>query len=117
MYMVERGGIPEWARKERRRDLEWIRENLYVFKPTAEKAYKELGRGVIVVDTTSRPTGEGNPFAYFPKEIIEEGEDEDTKRMVNEYNPESEFVIMLLKSEERTSTYRVQALVPKNRSN
>ena len=114
--MVERGGIPEWARKERRRDLEWIAENLHIFKPTAENAYKELGRGVIVVDTTSRPTGEGNPFAYFPQEIIEEGDDEDTKRMVNAYDPEGEFVIMLIKSEERTSTYRVKAINPKNRS-
>jgi hypothetical protein len=114
--MVERGGIPEWPRKERRRDLEWIRENLYIFKPTAEKAYKELGRGVIVVDTTSRPTGEGNPFAYFSQEIIEEGENEDTKRMVNEYDPEHEFIIMLLKSEERTSTYRVAAINPKTQS-
>jgi hypothetical protein len=113
----ERRNIPDWAHKARRRDLQWIRENLHIFKPVAQNAYRDLGRGVIVVDTTSRPSGEGNPFAYSPKEIIEEGDDEDTKRMVNEYNPEREFVIMLLKSEERTSTYRVQALGPKNRSN
>jgi hypothetical protein len=110
--MVERGGIPEWARKERRRDLEWIGENLHIFKPVAENFFKEMGRGVIIVDTTSQPTGEGNPFAYFPEEIIEESVDEDTKRMVNEYDPEGEFVILLLKSEERTSTYRVKTLKP-----
>jgi hypothetical protein len=111
--MVERGGIPDWARRERGRDLEWIKENLHIFQPAAKNAYKELGRGAIVVDTTSRPTGEGNPFAYFPQEIIAEGDDEDTKRMVSEYNPKDEIVILLLKSGDRSSTYRIQTLRPK----
>ena len=103
----ERRKIPGWARKERIGDLGWIAENLHIFWPAAEDSFKELGRGAIVVDITSRPTGEGNPFGYLSQEMLEEEDDEDIQRMVREYDPEREFVVVLLKSENRTSTYRV----------
>ncbi len=104
----EKSQIPDWARQERERDLAWIRENLYIFGPVAEAAFESNGRGAIVVDTTSRPTGEGNPFGYFPQKMVEQGDDEDIKRMVREYTPGEELVIVLIKSQDRTSTYRVQ---------
>ena len=101
--------IPEWARQERRADMGWIRENFHVFWPTAKQAYAEFGRGVIIVDTTQQPIpGGGHPFGYFAQEQVQEHGDEDTKRMVGEYNPQQEFVVMLLKPEERTSTYRIK---------
>ena len=100
--------IPEWARQERRADMGWIGENSHVFWPTARQAFQESGRGVIIVDTTQQPIpGAGHPFGYFVQEQIEEHGDEDTRRMVQEYNPKKEFVVMLLKPEDRTSTYRV----------
>jgi hypothetical protein len=110
---AEHGGgeIPEWARKERERDIEWIKENMHTFRAAARIAFTERGRGAIVVDTTSLPVeGTGHPFGYYLQGTIEETNDDDTKRMVAEYEPEREFVIVLLKSEERTSGYRVQAV-------
>lgn len=104
--------LPEWAERERAGDLEWIGENLHVFWPVAQQAYEELGRGAIVVDITSRPTGEGHPFGYFPQEAIEEQGDEDAIRMVVEYDPTWEMVTVLLKTEDRVSTYRVGVLPP-----
>jgi len=102
--------IPDWARRERQRDLEWIRENLFIFWPAATDAYVELGRGAIVVDTTQRPIpGLGNPFGYFIQAEIEKKDDEDAKRMVREYDPDREFVLVMLKPKDRTSIYRVQA--------
>ena len=106
----ERCYIPDWAKRERNRDLEWIGDNLHIFWPAAQSALKEQGPGAVVVDITSRPTGEGHPFGYFPKEVLDELGDEDTRRMVQEYNPENEFVVLLLKSNDRTSTYRVSPL-------
>lgn len=99
--------IPNWARLERAADLHWVGENLHVFWSTAKEAYGAHGRGALIVDTTSQPIVEGHPFGYFPQEIIDQLGDEDTKRMIREYDPEKEFVILLLKSSERTSTYRV----------
>ena len=106
---AERKSIPDWARRERQRDLEWIVENLHIFWPVAAAAFVEQGRGAIVVDTTSQPTGEGNPFGYMPQTEVEARDDEDIKRMVRGYDPDHEFVVVMLKSDDRISTYRVQA--------
>jgi hypothetical protein len=101
--------IPDWAQQERQADLNWVAQNLDVFWTAATVAFEDVGRGAIVVDTTSEPIpGAGNPFAYFSQERIEERGNEDTQRMVGEYDPTQELVLVLLKSG-RISTYRVLA--------
>lgn len=105
--------IPDWAAQERGRDLDWIQENLHIFWPAAQSNYQEQGRGAIVVDTMSRPTGAGNPFAYLPEVGIVQMKDQDALRMVRAYDPTWEFVTMLFKSQDRVSTYRVR--VPSER--
>lgn len=108
----EKRRFPDWAERERAGDLAWIHQNLHVFWPAAQLGYETVGRGAIVVDTTSRPTKEGHPFGYFDQAAIEEGGDEDALRMVREYEPSWEFVAALLKSQGRTSTYRI-GVIPK----
>ena len=103
--------VPDWAREERQKDLAWIRENMLLFREAAQSAFQDGGRGVIVVDTTSLPVeGMGHPFGYYLQETIEQSGDEDVQRMVAEYNPRQEFVIVLLKPDERTSSYRMKAV-------
>jgi hypothetical protein len=107
--------MPDWARRERAGDMAWIRENVHVFWPAAQRGYAEVGRGALVVDTISQPVeGAGHPFGYFPQEAIEQQDDEDTQRMVREYDPSAEFVTVLLKTEDRVSSYRVR-LAPRER--
>jgi hypothetical protein len=107
----ESGEIPGWAQQERESDIRWIKENMPILATAASTAFKRGGRGAIVVDTTSVPVeGMGNPFGYYLEATIEETGDDDVKRMVREYRPEREFVIVLLKPEERVSSYRVQAV-------
>jgi len=104
----ENRAIPAWAQRERQADLAWINENLDVFWTGAKLAHKDDGRGAIVIDTTIQPIpGVGNPFAYFPQELVEQHIGDDTQRMVAEYDPEWELVLVLIKSDNRTSTYRV----------
>lgn len=106
---LERRRIPEWAQRERQSDLRWIRENLHVFIPAAKEGYEQAGRGALVVDTTVQPSpGAGHPFGYSSQEQINEHDDEDIKRLVREYNPPSELVIVMLKPKDRTSSYRVR---------
>jgi hypothetical protein len=110
--------VPEWAERERTGDLAWIMENVGVFWPAARQAYAELGRGALVVDTTSQPVeGGGHPFGYFPQDVIEQQGDEDTQRLVREYDPPTEFVSVLLKSEDRVSTYRLRVIGAEPREN
>lgn len=111
----ERAGVPPWAQRERGADLAWIQENLHVLWPVARRAYDEAGRGAVVVDTTSRPTGAGHPFGYFSRETIEEYGNRDTLRMVLAYDPTWEMVTVLLKVRGRSSSYRIGVLHPDRR--
>jgi hypothetical protein len=106
--MSKRRKIPEWARQQRLSDMAWITENLHLFWPAAQQQYQALGRGAIVVDTTLRPAGGGHPFTYYPQEQVDATDEEDLQRMVREYDPATEIVIAMLKSEERESVYRVR---------
>ena len=109
----ENRNIPDWAQRERQTDFAWIRENLHVFWTAATVAFEGAGRGAVVVDTTLEPIpGAGNPFGYFSQEQLEERADEDTKRMATEYDPTQEFVLLLLKSDDSTSAYRVGTVSP-----
>ena len=108
---VEQNKIPDWAKRERQHDMEWIKENLHIFWPAATNAYVQAGRGVIIVDTTQQPVeGLGHPFGYFAQSFVEQRDIEDIKRMVRKYDPDNELVVALLKPGERISTYRVQVL-------
>ena len=107
--------IPAWAQQERQGDLAWVQENRELFRAVASLAFEDVGRGAIVVDTTIQPIpGEGHPLAYFTQERVEEHGDQDTQRMVTEYDPETELVLVLLKSDNRTSTYRVRTVLPES---
>lgn len=99
--------IPEWAARERLSDMAWIAENLHLFWPAARAAYAELGRGAITVDTTDSATGDGHPYWYLTQEQLAALGDADSLRMVATYDPTWELVTMLLKIEERVSTYRI----------
>ena len=102
--------IPAWVRLERGRDLEWIDENVEIFWAAATVALEESGRGAIVVDTTTQPVPDsGHPFDYLSQEQLEQDGDVDTKRMLSEYDSSRELVLLLLKPENRTSTYRIRA--------
>jgi hypothetical protein len=100
--------IPEWAQRERVLDQKWIAENLYVFEPAAQTAFAEQGRGALLVDTTVSPEGKGHPFKYASQAYIDEHGSEDDQRMVREYDPEREFVLVMLKPGDQVSTYRVR---------
>ena len=106
---AERKRFPEWAGRERESDLHWIRENLHLFQIAAKVAFADAGRGAIVVDTTIQPAPDsGHPFGYFGQEQIHEYGDQDIIRMVRDYEPAEEIVIVLLKAKERTSAYRIR---------
>ena len=106
----ERKHIPNWARREREADLDWIAENLDVFWAASSLTFVEAGRGAIVVDTTIQPApGLGHPFGYFSQEQVDEAANDDTKRMAKEYDPSQEFVLVLLNPRPHQHLSRVWA--------
>lgn len=102
--------IPDWARQERETDLAWIRANLALFFPLATMAFAEHGRGAVVVDTTVQMPKQGHPAGYVPQELLAEIQDNDLDRLIREYDPDQEFVMVLWKTGDRTSAYRVRPL-------
>ena len=71
---------------------------------------QEVGRGAIIMNTTELAShaGEmGHPMGYLGRETIAQQRDEDTQRMVGKYEPNEEFVSVLLKPQDRQSSYRV----------
>jgi hypothetical protein len=109
---LERNNLPSWAERDRWTDLAWINSQLPLFHSAATLAFQRLGRGAIVVDTTSTATGDGHPCAYFTEEAIQRYEDAHINRLVTQYDPHDELVIVLLKAESRTSSYRIFSLPP-----
>jgi hypothetical protein len=106
----KRYNLPEWTTEEHQRDLAWIDEHLELFWNAAAAAFEQKGRGVVTVDLVAWPR-EGIPpdhvtFVYLAQAKIEEFHDEDVIRFVQEYKPEREFVIMLLKLHDR-SAYKI----------
>lgn len=100
--------IPAWAERERLSDMAWLGENFNEFWNAAQRGFVEFGRGAAIVDTTAQPvSGRGHPMWYGPQVYVEEYGTDDDRRMVAEYDPLREFVAILLKPEDRTSSYRV----------
>lgn len=102
--------IPDWARQERDTDFAWIRANLAFFFPLATTAFDEHGRGAVVVDTTVQMPKQGHPSGYVPQKLLAEIRDNDLDRLIREYEPDQEFVMVLWKIGDRTSAYRVRPL-------
>jgi hypothetical protein len=101
--------FPNWAGRERQGDMGWIAENVHILWPAAKRAFESFGRGAITVDTTDQPVlGLGNPFTYLSQAELEPLHDEDMQRILRQYDPAKELVVVLLKPQQRTSTYRIQ---------
>jgi hypothetical protein len=65
----------------------------------------------LVVDTTTQPLeGDRHPFGYFPQKMFEQDREQDTRRLVREYDPPTEFVTVLLKTRDRISSYRLRVI-------
>jgi hypothetical protein len=102
-----KSSIPAWGEQERRQDMAWLNRNLHLFWPMAQSGYEEVGRGALVSDFAGELKNGIYPVVYCPQELIVALGDQDAIRMVAQYEPEWQFVAMLLKSEKRVSTYRI----------
>jgi hypothetical protein len=64
-----------------------------VLRPAARAQHQELGRGALVVDTTSQPLPDaGHPIFYLTQDALDALDEPDIQRMVHRYNPRREMV-------------------------
>ena len=89
---------------EAEKELAWIAENQTLFWLVATVAYEEIGRGALMVDLIHEPLGHGQPFSYYAEGELEL-EDKNIHRLLSVYDPGREFVVALLKTDDRVSAY------------
>jgi hypothetical protein len=93
--------------REREADLEWITLYLDAFATAARQQYAESGRGALVIDTNEVVEGFGHPVSYLPQAEIEKLDEPDIRRIVGNYRPETQMVVVLIKAGYSHSTYSV----------
>lgn len=107
--------------EDRSYDRSWIAPQRDLFSLLARDGFQQIGRGAVMVNLGElilrKFAEEGHPFNYHDvsSELLEYREfDNETARshllrLVEEYNPESEFVLMLVKHQ-RCSIHRLALL-------
>ena len=86
--------------QEHRRDLDWIEENRSLFWLVATVACEQTGPGAIIVDLSKTSNDGGYLFRYMTQGEIEL-RDNHLDRLLREYNPHREFVVVLLKTNDQ----------------
>jgi hypothetical protein len=88
---------------DRELDLKWIDGNLKVLATAAIDNYANKGRGIVVSDHTK--DGVIPPTIYLPQAKIPQ-EDDQVARLVREYDPSAEGVLLIFKRDGRAASYR-----------
>jgi hypothetical protein len=92
-------------------ELDWIGQNAPLFSTKAIGYFGLVGRGAIIVDAATKPLSEGPLFTYFTKEQMDHIADAEIYAMVNDYDPEEEFVVLLLLPRNQIRAYRIDVPV------
>ena len=100
----EKEAPPTWVSQI---DLDWIEQNFDVFQSAVRKVFDHVGRGAVVIDVTMPPVDDGHPFSYWPQSDLEKKNDDEVNRLVREYAPQEELVVILLKPKKTIHAYRV----------
>ena len=89
-------------------DLDWIKENLESLSRYAASEYRSKGRGALLIDHSLPRVADPRVY-YIPESELPERDDPETKRMVEEYVPRKELVVVIMKPHNQASSYRVAA--------
>ncbi len=99
----------DYSPEEIANDLAWIERHSSDFWPAAKEQFKANGKGVIVVKKpdSQDETNVDSSMYYLPEKTVKQAGDERLQRMLNQYDPDKEFVIALMKPDGLTK-FRMQ---------
>ena len=100
----ERLNSPDQVSCEREQDFNWIEENRAILWLAATVAFEEIGYGFIVVNLTEQTEDQGNPFGYYSEGELEP-QNEELRRLLQEYDPDRQFIVVLCKAGGRSDVY------------
>lgn len=107
LFMKAEQNIIAQLEAQRRLELAWIEKNTALFFTKASGYFGLVGRGAIIVDAAAKPLSEGSLFTYFTKEQMGHVANMTIDDMVDNYDPEIEFVVLLLLPENQIRAYRI----------
>lgn len=105
--MTPENNVVYYPEAQRQLELDWIDQNTPLFYAKASGYFNLVGRGAIIVDAVANRLGDGAFFTYFPKEQMEHIADEEVSKLVDKYDPEKEFIVLLLLPQNQTRAYRI----------
>jgi hypothetical protein len=105
--MMPEKNTDQSAEALRELELDWIGQNMALFSAKAAGYFGLVGRGAIIVDAAAKPLSEGPLFTYFSKEQMEHIENGEIVAMVDGYDPQEEFLVLLLLPQNQTRAYRI----------
>jgi hypothetical protein len=97
------------AEPEKPAELIWLEENLPIFGAAAQVGYEQAGRGAIFINLNPEMDWEKTQFQYTDQSLIPVGEDEVSQHLVQlvaEYDPEKEFVAVIIKPDKQVQTFQ-----------
>ncbi len=95
---------PDNKSGDRQRELAWVEQNRDIFWLISKVATDQVGRGSIVIDTTTQVPEGGHPIGFLAL-TENELQGNAVDNYMQSYDPNKEFVVTLLASEDRTTTY------------
>lgn len=102
---------PDGKNADDAHERQWLEKNLPIFWSVATSGFRDEGRGAVIVDVLTE-TACGNPFSYVPQATLNPDEHNSIADLIQTYDPNHEFVIVLLKDEEHTTAYQVHVHFP-----
>ena len=95
---------PEEISSESQKDLDWINNNREILWLTATVAFEEIGYGFIAVDLRGQENETSNRFGYHSEDELD-AKEEELQKLLQEYDPDREFIAVLWKDGGRSDIY------------
>jgi hypothetical protein len=85
--------------------MNWIADNIDTLADEAAECFRTQGHGALAIKRWD-PDNPDLPMFYMAAARMPEG-DQRSQRIVRDYDPEAEMVIMLVKPDDAISIYRI----------
>ncbi len=110
--------IPKGAENDTiQHDHAWVQSNMVPLLVLSSQSFHEFGRGILIVNPATFSSEAKEPsYSYLTLEAVEQNVNDDTEptenefdpvRLLKEYDPDKECIILLLNPERTSRTYRV----------
>jgi hypothetical protein len=104
--------MPESDEQVRERHLRWLNRNVKTLTGAGSRAYHEFGRGYYITSVTSGSTDLRLEYVPGTEHLPDDETSRYLARMVNEYDPATQIVVVIRELDESLHAYRWGFVAP-----